>query len=269
MHTGQFVVFTDLDGTLLDRETYSPREALPAVELLLNKETPIVFCSSKTRKEQELYRKQLSINDPFIVEDGGAVFSPRSYFPFPADYAKHVNGYDVIELGTPYAQIRTALQTVQSELNLEIVGYGDLSAAEVSSLTGLSEDAAVRAKQREYQETVVSRYSEQDLDRLDRALKKRGLVLSPAARFMGVGGATDKGIAVDVLTTMYRLRHLDIHTVGIGDSFNDIPLFLSVDIPVLVQQPDGTWAPIPMEGLHRIKGIGPAGWNDFVMEWFS
>jgi mannosyl-3-phosphoglycerate phosphatase len=269
MSTSQFVIFTDLDGTLLDRDTYSPDEALPAINLLREKKIPVVFCSSKTRKEQEPYREYLSINDPFIVEDGGAVFIDNGYFPFPSGFPKRVNGYDVIELGANYFEIRAALQEIESELNLKIVGYGDLSPAEVSSLTGLSNKEAERAKQREYQETVVSKYSEHDLERLAKSLKKRDLVLSPGARFMGVGGKTDKGIAVDVLTTMFQLEYGEIRTIGIGDSFNDVPLFLSVDVPVLVQQPGATWAPIEIDGVHRFDGVGPKGWNDFVLEWLG
>jgi mannosyl-3-phosphoglycerate phosphatase len=157
---------------------------------------------------------------------------------------------------------------VQSELNLEIVGYGDLTSSEVASLTGLSEEEAERARVREYQETLVSRYSPDDLDRLKRALQKRDLVLSPGARFIGVGGVTDKGIAVDILTSMYRRMYSDVWTIGIGDSLNDIPLFFSVDIPVQVKKPDGTWEQIDM-GLHRVEGVGPKGWSEFVMEWLA
>ena len=268
MKQKKFVIFTDLDGTLLDRETYSPREALPALEVLREKNTPVVFCSSKTRSEQEVYRERLRINDPFIVEDGGAIYTSDDYFPFPYTFHRRVNGYKVIEVGTKYSRVREALREVQSELNLKIVGYGDLSTAAVASLTGLSEADAVRAKDREYQETLVSKYSQDELALLKHALKRRDLVLSPGARFVGVGGITDKGIAVDILTTLFRKMYHEIWTIGIGDSFNDIPLFVSVDIPIQVKKPDGTWEPIGID-LNRVDGIGPQGWNAFVMEWFK
>jgi len=75
------VIFTDLDGTLLELETYSYAKALPSINYLRKKGIPIVFCSAKTRAEQEVYRKELQINDPFIVENGGAVFVFQGYFP--------------------------------------------------------------------------------------------------------------------------------------------------------------------------------------------
>ena len=71
------VIFTDLDGTLIDTETYSYDRALPCIEHLRNQEIPIIFCSAKTRAEQEVYRKELQIKDPFIVENGGAIRRAR------------------------------------------------------------------------------------------------------------------------------------------------------------------------------------------------
>ena len=41
------IVFTDLDGTLLDLKSYSYARSREAVEFLQNREIPLVFCSSK------------------------------------------------------------------------------------------------------------------------------------------------------------------------------------------------------------------------------
>jgi len=95
------VIFTDLDGTLLDPITYSYHQAMDAVELLRRKEIPLIFCSAKTRAEQEVYRRELGINDPFIVENGGAIYIPENYFSSPFEHHKITPGYIVIELGTP------------------------------------------------------------------------------------------------------------------------------------------------------------------------
>ncbi|MFQ6092792.1 MAG: HAD hydrolase family protein [bacterium] len=68
------IIFTDLDGTLLDRQAYSYREAEPALDLIKKRDIPLIFCSAKTRAQQEVYRKELDFHGRFIVEDGGAVF---------------------------------------------------------------------------------------------------------------------------------------------------------------------------------------------------
>jgi len=73
------LVFTDLDGTLLDSDTYSYKSALPALKLIKNKKIPLIFCSSKTKSEIEMYRKRIGNDDPFISENGGGIFIPKDY----------------------------------------------------------------------------------------------------------------------------------------------------------------------------------------------
>jgi mannosyl-3-phosphoglycerate phosphatase len=45
------IIFTDLDGTLLDYSTYSFEKALPALQLVRERDIPLIICSSKTAKE--------------------------------------------------------------------------------------------------------------------------------------------------------------------------------------------------------------------------
>src|SRR5512135_2792694 len=76
----KIVIFTDLDGTLLDEVNYSWSEAQPALNLIKSGATPLILCSSKTRAELEAYRVQLDNHHPFIAENGGGIFIPRGYF---------------------------------------------------------------------------------------------------------------------------------------------------------------------------------------------
>ena len=75
------VIFTDLDGTLLD-ENYSYEKAVPALKLVKKKNIPVIICTSKTGKETEEYRKKIGNEDPFIVEGGAAIVIPKEYFGF-------------------------------------------------------------------------------------------------------------------------------------------------------------------------------------------
>ncbi|MCK5421566.1 MAG: HAD-IIB family hydrolase, partial [Deltaproteobacteria bacterium] len=68
------MVFTDLDGTLLEHETYSSEAAIPAINALKEKNIPLIFCTSKTRAEIEEIQFQLKNIHPFISENGGAIF---------------------------------------------------------------------------------------------------------------------------------------------------------------------------------------------------
>ncbi len=76
----QILIFTDLDATLIDHDTYDFKEAQPALDLLRSRSIPVIICSSKTRAEIEVYRRRMGLSDPFIVENGGAIFIPRHTF---------------------------------------------------------------------------------------------------------------------------------------------------------------------------------------------
>lgn len=269
MSLPRMVIFTDLDGTLLDRQTYSYEAAKPALEKIKANGTPLVFCSAKTRAEQEVYRTELDINDPFIVEDGGAIFIDKGYFCFPFHYDKTVSDYCIVELGTPYWMIRNALFEVALETRLSLPAFGTMSVEQVSEVTGLDPDAASRAKTREYEETLVRNFVPGELARLEEALSHRDLKLTHGGRFHGVVGANDKGRAARYLIDLYRRQKGDVFTVGIGDSRNDIPMLSVVDLPMLVQKSVGEWEDIKLENVRKVSDVGPVGWNQAVVDLLS
>jgi len=262
----QPVIFTDLDGTLLDRETYSCEKAIPAIRFLQEERIPIVFCSAKTCSEQEVYRQQLNIADPFIVENGGAIFIPADYFKYEFNFTRQVSGYNVVELGISYSKIREILQNLRELNDINYTGYGDMSDEEVAAETGLSKAAAHLARQREYEETLVLRGTFEETNRVLASIKQAGLNYMSGGRYYGVMGDNDKGQAVKILTELFRKKFGRIKTIAIGDSRNDVSMLACVDLPVLVQKPDGSWENIDMPDLYRVNAIGPEGWSVAIDE---
>ena len=260
------VIFTDLDGTLLDLKNYSYDGALPSIEYLRSQNVPIIFCSVKTKAEQEVYRKELQIKDPFIVENGGAIFISQGYFPFEFDYHKTKDGYQVIELGIPYHQIRKILAQIRIDTGVNFRGFGDMSADEVASLTNLDLEAAQRAKAREYDETLNLEEAPEETSKVLQAIKKSGLSYTSGSRYYDITGPNDKGKAAKILIELFKRQSGRIRTIAIGDSPNDLPMLLSVDIPLLVQKPGGTWEDVDVPHLRRVEGIGPEGWAKAVEE---
>jgi mannosyl-3-phosphoglycerate phosphatase len=269
----RYVVFTDLDGCLLDKHTYSFEEARPALDALQSIHIPVVFVSGKTRAEIEPLRQRLDHHDPFIVENGGAVFIPSGTFEFPLERSRRRSSYHVIELGTPYALLRDVLKQIEESVDTPLLGFGDLSLDEIMDTTGLSREDALRAKLREFDEPFLLDGPSKLVEEVCRQIVMRGLRWTRGGRFFHLTGANDKGLAVAILLRCYkrqwRMNGLpeDLEAVGIGDSLNDLPLLLSVERPVLVQKPDGSYDPeINLPGLIRAPGVGPAGWNYAVLE---
>ena len=235
------VIFTDLDGTLLDFGTYAWAAARPALDRLREKRIPLVLCSSKTKSEIEAVRKAINNRDPFISENGGGIFVPEDYFQFTWAFDRRIEGYKVIEPGMPYARLRKALQTIVRDTGLELKGYGDLSVEEVAAQTGLSADQARRAKQRDYDEPFILAGNPDQQQRVLEMIVKQGLRWTKGSRYYHLMGGNDKGQAVKVLSKIYRREYGPIVTIGLGDSLNDFPMLAAVDRPVLVQKPDGSY----------------------------
>jgi mannosyl-3-phosphoglycerate phosphatase len=258
------IIFSDIDGTLIDIEQYTFEETAGAVAAVVDRGIPLVLCSSKTRAEQEPLRAALGIHGPFIVENGSAVFIPAGTFDF--EFPHHRLGeYQVIELGLPAAIIREALAHARRKTGLDLTGYADLSPDEVAAFTGLDEAAARRARQRDYSETIVMPLTGEDLARLRAAPSMRCLSVAHGGRFHTVTGAmADKGAAVARLAALYRRRDGAITTIGLGDSANDQSLLAAVDRPYLVQKPGGVWEPMEVPGLVRVPAVGPVGWRTVI-----
>ena len=267
------IVFTDLDGSLLDGTTYSYEAATPALAALREQGIPLILVSSKTRAEMELLRQHLNHRDPFIVENGGAVYIPHGLFEFPFERMRTRFPYQVIELGLPYHMLRDVLKQIEDVVETPLQGFGDLSVEAIMQVTGLSHAEAILAKQREYDEPYLLQGPQALIEEVCRQIVTRGLRWTKGGRLFHLMGDNDKGEAASVLLRCYyrqqRIRGQVelIETVGIGDSINDAPLLAMVDYPILVQKPDGSYDPdIHLSGMIRAPGIGPVGWNEAVLE---
>jgi mannosyl-3-phosphoglycerate phosphatase len=254
------IIFTDLDGTLLDPIDYSYAVAKPAVARLQEQGIPIIFCSSKTRAEQEIFRTKLGIGDPFIVEDGGAIYIEQGYFPFPYKYDKSVGGFQVIELGMPYEEIRSKIREINEKNGLKIRGFGDMSAEDIAAMTGLDVESAGLAKKREYEETLDLENESPEAGGILKKIEEAGLKWSRGSRFYSVSAGSDKGKAVRIIINLFQRKLGRVKTAGIGDSPNDTAMLTAVDMPFLVQKPGGGWVEMKIKNLNRVNGVGPQGW---------
>ena len=267
----RIIIFTDLDGSLLDATSYSFDAAKEALSLIEALGAALILVSSKTRAEMEPLRLRLNDLQPFIVENGGALFVPKGYFPFPIEGATHNGEYEVVVIGEPYDALRAALREIGQELGCRLQGFGDLSIEDIARLTELSVADATLATQREYDEPFVVTEGEIAWSRLVKAAETRGLQCTRGGRFYHLMGSNDKGIASQRLMAWYRrlARHdgQGMVTIGIGDSLNDLPMLRVVDCPILVQKPDRSYDPdVQLPHLIRADGVGPVGWNRSLMD---
>lgn len=270
------VIFTDLDGTLLDYDGYQFAPAGGGLFHVRRQQVPLVFASSKTFEEQKRYQHEMEVEGPMIVESGSAVVLPEGYFSEAAVRAvvgeepgevevRSMGDRIVVVLGRPVAEVRRVLAEVREETGLEVRGFGDMSLAELQDRTGLPETMAQRAKARKYSETIWLEADGEAWERLRTALRSRGLAFHGGGPLATVLDAeTDKGRGVRLVRKLFgRAAGEAPETVAVGDGASDLPMLDAVDRGFVVQRKGGGWIDAP-DGVERIEGVGPRGWERAV-----
>lgn len=263
------IVFTDLDGTLIDFKTYSSKMAAPLARRLSRKAVPLVFCSSKTLEEQLHLMKEMDLSIPCIVENGCGIFIPKNIDLLNESPSKRVHGFGkLVKLGVSNLKIQKAIAKLSQDMGIEFLPYSKLTLLKISKITGLSQEAAQRAQNREFSETLTASLSEEIWREVNVRLHEVGLQCLCGGRFYTVTSIDcSKGKALNLLVDAYRLSEGgNWQSIAIGDSANDYDMLRSSDHHYLVQRPDGTWSEMDIAGLRRVDAIGPHGWVSAVRE---
>lgn len=283
----RLVLFTDPDG-LLSRDCLAASRGVPArsdawpgrrlveapargtLECLKSSAIPVVLFSARTRAEIELIQQELDISHPFIAENGGALYIPEAYFPFPLSGSSQIAGYDVFRFGKPHRQVVEALHRVAGECGVEVAGFSDMSTDQVARETGMTLMQAGLAKLREYDEPFrIEAGTPASRERFFPALRKAGLSCVRFGRYHHVHSCGEPAAGIRMLREFYDRAWGKVTAVGIGENGAAECVFLSeVDVPIVVR------ADTPAAGRLRRKfssarltaSSGPEGWNEALLE---
>lgn len=247
------LVFTDLDGTLLDHQTYAWDAASRALETLRSLAVPVIPVSSKTIAEIAVLARRIGLRGPMVGENGNVIGLPR----------EDGSGWKTQVAGTPYATLRSQLIAARNA-GFPVTGFGDMTPDSIQSMTGLDRDAARLAQQRQASEPLRWEGSGKDWPAFVDFMNRRGLQLQRGGRFWTLSGLTDKGDAVRHLIARHRelLSGNNVISIALGDSPNDIPMLNAVDHPVLVAPAHSADLALPDNPrLLVTHSPGPAGWQ--------
>lgn len=272
------LIFTDLDGTLLDHNTYGWEAALPALDHCRKNGIPVILVSSKTRAEMDVLRHELNLSAPFVSENGGGIFFPREAFKAsPADAVllkirepKRSEALWQWSLGVPYAKLIRTLRHMRKSLGVSIKGFSEMDVSEISRLTGLDEEDARLAAMREYDEPFIFEgETPDDLGPLHQYAAQRGLMIVSGGRFHHLLGNNHKGKAMVKIASWYDSQYPlsnTIPTIALGDSPNDFPMLLCADFPVLILS-KRTFPDLKQKipNLETTQYPGPKGWNTTIL----
>lgn len=258
------LIFTDLDGTLLDHHTYSFDAAQLALEVLERLKIPWIPNTSKTFAELQPLRTQLDHRAPFVVENGAAIYIPLDHPLARFASADETRGYAVHRFGKLRTELLAVLEPLRSRYRF--TGFSELSPASLAQLTGLTSIQAQQALQRDYSEPLHWRDTETALVGMRLELAESGLQLLRGGRFVHLMSKHDKADALRWLAGQMD----EVITVALGDSENDIGMLSAADIPVVIRSPVHPPIQLPDRSDALVTaGLGPVGWSEAVLKILS
>ncbi|MEC3862429.1 HAD-IIB family hydrolase [Mesobacterium sp. TK19101] len=249
------VVFTDLDGTLLDHDTYSYAAAAPALNALRVQRIPLILTTSKTAAEVAPLHTELGLGaTPAIVENGAGVFRP---------------GAKDGDSDAAYRRIRAVLNSIPRSVSEPFRGFGDMDASELSQITGLPARAATLARQRCHSEPGLWTGTDDQERAFVAALAAHGIAARWGGRFLTLSFGRTKADAMQDIATELAATV----TIALGDAPNDREMLESADLGIIVRNDHAPPLP-PLSGeadgrILRTDAPGPEGWNIAVLDAVS
>ena len=214
-------IVTDIDGTLMDHN-YDMQPAIPTIRWLQELGIPIIPCTSKTASEVRSLRNKIQLKDPFIVENGGAIYGENLTLKTEWE----------LVLGKSYKYLRSKLSLISLELGYPLKPLNDLSHHEITDLTGLTGKAIELALQREWSVPFLNP-PESDRKRLLDISSKHGTTIYQGNRMSHLlSQGSHKGRAVIELKKFLKQPHAKI--IALGDSQNDLPLLEIADKAIVI-----------------------------------
>ncbi|MCK2183778.1 HAD-IIB family hydrolase [Halomonas getboli] len=269
--SGARLLFTDLDGSLLDHETYDWSPAVEWLSRLHEAGVPVIPVTSKTRSELLALRHALDLTEtPFVAENGAVVGLPAAWCHARLERMPGPDGLVIKPLGVDIGFIRQRLVVWRERLGLRFTPMSEMPLDELVAFTGLSDEEARLARMREGSEPLVWDDSEAQLEAFREGLAGDGLHLVRGGRFWHATGESDKGQAVRWLSERFAaLRGVRPLTLALGDGPNDIAMLEAVDQAVVIRGCHGLEVSPNQPALYRSRESGPAGWAEGVDHWWG
>lgn len=250
----KYIIFTDLDGTFLDHFSYSYKDAISCIDIIKEKNIPLVFITSKTKLEVEKIISEIEYNIIFSVENGAAVY-------FPGDLSVHNKIF-----GESIEKIRQFYEKIK--VKYELISIFEVDEEKLSKMVSLKIETVRLTKNREFSLPFLMKSKEVFKD-LESEANFCGFKILKGGRFYHlVSKNQDKGVALNYIKDILGKGS---KSIGLGDSGNDYDLLSNVDIPIIIKRYDNSYD----EKLLTIKGgiksrfIGPKGWCDSLIKFLK
>ena len=250
------LIFTDLDGSLLHRDTFKFDEIKDYLKQLISKGIFIIPNTSKTEKEILEFNNELGSSLPYISENGSAI-----------------NGLDLLNSNLPKelilsrekdSLIKIFEKSVPVILQNKCKWLSEMDKKKQSLIFGLEDDKLKMALDRKYTMPFLFEGNKSERNELSKIVKNKGLALQEGGRVINLTDKVNKAKALQVFVRFFKKNNKNVKTIAVGDNYNDLDMLKTSDFPCLVFNDKFTLDEIHIKNLITTNKASPEGWADVI-----
>ncbi len=239
------VIFTSIDGTLLDARTFDIGRGRATIRRLHAAGIPVIPVSVLTLDEIAPLATELGLRHAMVIEAGGAI----------ARWSD--TGWDVEPCGPPAQTLLDVVRDIEDRSGANLLVYSALPEEEAARISGRSGEMLLASTRRRFSEPFVIETG--SLESVIRAAAEIGFSVRRGRRFLHLCRACDEGEAF----TRLRVELGCEVAVAVGGVAVDAEFLSRSDIPIIVPGPDGVHDPelrARVPHAHLAPAPAPDGW---------
>ncbi|WP_163933266.1 mannosyl-3-phosphoglycerate phosphatase [Paraferrimonas sp. SM1919] len=262
------IVFSDIDGCLLDHHNYQDKAAQAALTWLQKGHFPLVLVSSKTLSEMTELQRKWQLDTPMIIENGSAIAFPKSHYSEKQIEQAYSHGNYWLRALTEKIDTVALLENFQHCAKT----FSQMDIEQLMALTDLEAEQARQAQDRLFSDPIYWSGSPQQLAQFKQHCHQLGIKVNQGGRFIHLDNGADKGYAVNKLIellTQIQPQLNPICSLALGDGENDLPMLKVCDFAAQIASPSHHFPSFSHPNLFRSQQYGPAGWFEAIEYFFS
>jgi len=252
----KILIFTDLDGSLLHRDTFKFDPIKDYIVSLVNQGIIIIPNSSKTEKEIEKFSEELGVKLPYISENGSSIQGLNlinANFP-----NKIVLSREKEEL------IKIFNDKVPEQLRNKCIEISKINKKEQEKIFGQKDDNLKNALNRKYTLPFLFKGDKTEKNKLSKILSSSSLTFQEGGRVVNLCDNINKVKSMNKVIKILKKTEDKIKTIAVGDNYNDLDMLKSCDIPCLVFNDKFKLDHINIDNLIFSNKSSPEGWADVI-----
>ena len=250
------LIFTDLDGTLLHRDTFAFDEIKNYIKNIISDKIYVIPNTSKTDKEILSFNQKLGEALPYITENGSAI---KGLNLINKDLPK-----ELILSKEKDELISIFEREVPEHLKIKCKWLSKMNKETQLKILGLPEDQLTNALDRKYTVPFIFNGNKSEINELSKILKSKGLTTQEGGRVINLGDKVNKAKAMQIFIRFFKKNNENIKTIAVGDNYNDLDMLKISDYPCLVFNDQFRLDQIFIDNLISTNKPSPEGWADVI-----